>query len=239
VDLAVHSIKDLPTELPSGLALAAIPQREDPHDCLLSRSGAHLADLPAGARLGTSSVRRQAQLRRARRDLQFSELRGNVDTRFRKLERGDYDAIVLAKAGLSRLGLSGKITETLSTDVCLPAVGQGALGIETRDEDAGVNRLVAALDHTESRICVTAERKLLDAMQGGCQMPLGAWARIDGGKLRLEACLISADGTDYIRQKAEGSTNAALDVAESVARALFEAGAERILKLAGRNVAGS
>lgn len=174
VDLAVHSMKDVPTEIPTGLAFPAITRREDPRDCLISRSGRSLKGLPPGARVGTSSLRRQAQLRHQRPDLDVVDLRGNVDTRLRKLDGGEFDAIVLAIAGINRLGLAGRISQVLGEDVMLPAVGQGALGIETRAADARTMKLVAALDHSESRDCVRAERALLQALQGGCQIPLGS-----------------------------------------------------------------
>lgn len=236
VDLAVHSMKDVPTEVPAGLGFAAICRREDPRDCVLSRSGKPLADLPAGARVGTSSVRRQAQLRRFRPELTFCELRGNVDTRIRKLEQGDYDAIVLAKAGMDRLGLTGKIAEVISTEVCLPAAGQGALGIETRADDAAVVAAVAQLDHAETRAAVTAERALLAELEGGCQLPLGAWARIEQGRLVLDGCVISPDGTDYVRRGCSDSAKRPEQAGRELARLLLEAGAARILKLAGRAV---
>lgn len=236
VDLAVHSMKDVPTEVPAGLVFTAICAREDPRDCVLSRSKKPLAELPAGARVGTSSVRRQAQLRRFFPGLHLCELRGNVDTRIRKLERGDYDAIVLAKAGMDRLGWSGKITEVLSPDLCLPAAGQGALGIETRAGDVAVVAAVEPLDHAETRVAIIAERAVLAELEGGCQLPLGAWARIEQGKLLLDGCVFSADGTDYVRRGYAGTPQHPEQAGRELARLLFEAGAGRILKLAGRTV---
>ena len=184
IDLAVHSMKDVPTRVPAGLAFPAICRREEVRDSLLSRTGAALAELPAGARVGTSSLRRQSQLRHYRPDLDLRDLRGNVDTRIRKLERGDYDAIVLAKAGLDRLGWSEKISEVISTDICLPAVGQGAMGIEARGDDREVLELLARFDHEETRVAVMAERALLAELEGGCQVPLGAWAQIGRASCR-------------------------------------------------------
>ena len=236
VDLAVHSMKDVPTEIPAGLAFPAICEREDVRDCLVTASGAKLAELSAGARVGTSSLRRQAQLRHHRPDLDLRELRGNVDTRLRKLERGDYDAIVLAKAGLDRLGWSDRITEVIPTDVSLPAVGQGALGIEARADDPEVLDVLRQLDHRETRAAVTAERALLAELEGGCQVPMGAWARVEHGELVLEACVLSVDGADYIRKRVTGSPLEAEALGRELARSLVAAGADRILRLAGRNV---
>lgn len=238
IDLAVHSMKDVPTEIPAGLRIAAICEREDARDALISRSGHGLPELAQGSRVGTSSLRRRAQLLRARPDLDFVELRGNVDTRVKKLDRGDCDALVLARAGLERLGLAARITETLSCDVCLPAVGQGALGVEAREGDERVLGAIAKLDHRETRAAVTAERALLREMEGGCQIPLGAWAREEGGNLVMDACIVSLDGGDYIRTRVEGAKNSPDALGRRAADDLFAGGAGRILQLAGRNVAG-
>jgi len=236
VDLAVHSMKDVPTEIPPGLAFPAICQREDVRDCLVTASGARLDDLPAGARVGTSSLRRQSQLRHHRPDLDLRNLRGNVDTRLRKLERGEYDAIVLAKAGLDRLGWSSRITEAISTEISLPAVGQGALGIEARADDGKVLEVLARLDHAETRTAVMAERTLLAELEGGCQVPLGAWGRMEESELVLEACVLSVDGADYIRKRAAGAPREPEALGRDLAQSLLAAGADRILRLAGRNV---
>jgi len=239
VDLAVHSMKDVPTEIPAGLAFPAICQREDVRDGLVAhRAGAKLADLPPGARVGTSSLRRQAQLRHHRPDLDLRELRGNVDTRLRKIERGEYDAIVLAKAGLDRLGWSDRIAEVLAPEICLPAVGQGALGVEARADDQEVLDLLATLDHGETRTSVIAERALLAELEGGCQVPLGAWAQVENGALVLDACVVSVDGADYVRKSISGSPQCAETLGRDLAKALLAAGGDRILKLAGRNIAG-
>lgn len=235
-DLAVHSMKDVPTKIPAGLAFPAICQREDVRDCLVAASGTTLAELPAGARVGTSSLRRQAQLRHHRPDLDLRDLRGNVDTRLRKLERGDYDAIVLAKAGLDRLGWSDKITEVLPPEISLPAVGQGALGIEARADDDEVLKQLRRLDHAETRAAVAAERALLAKLEGGCQVPMGVWARVEHNELVLEACVLSVDGADCIRQRAAGSPLQAQTLGRELARSLLAAGADRILRLAGRDV---
>jgi hydroxymethylbilane synthase len=236
VDLAVHSMKDVPTEIPGGLAFPAITQREDPRDCLISRSGRSLKGLPNGARIGTSSLRRQAQLRHHRPDLDVVDLRGNVDTRIRKLESGDFDAIVLAMAGVNRLGFAGKIAQVLGEDTMLPAVGQGALGIETRADDAVTLELVASLDHADSRTCVTAERALLHGLHGGCQVPLGALAVLRGGELHLEAGVFSAAGSECVRSSENGPPEQAVLIGTRLAETLIEEGADRLLRLAGRSV---
>lgn len=241
VDIAVHSMKDVPTETPAGLIFPAICEREDPRDCLISRDAKNFAALAAGARVGTSSLRRMAQLRHARPELTFTDLRGNVDTRLQKLERGDYDAIVLAKAGMDRLGWSGRISEVLSTDLSLPAVGQGALGIESRENlEPAIAAAIAKLDHAPTRMAVTAERALLRTLEGGCQVPLGAWARFENGQLVMDACVASADGKDYIRKHGNSHGGGAKEAdlfGQEFARELISAGAGRILQLAGRNVA--
>jgi hydroxymethylbilane synthase len=239
IDLAVHSMKDVPTETPSGLAFAAITRREDPRDCLISRHGLKLDALPRGARIGTSSLRRQAQLRHHRPDLDVVDLRGNVDTRIRKLESGEFDAIVLALAGVTRLGAKDKVTQIFDEDLMLPAVGQGALGIETRAADVRTSELVAALDDAETRACVTAERALLRELQGGCQVPLGAWGRFRGGELHLEAAVFSASGSESVRLDETGSPAEAAAIGIRLAQILIDAGADKILRLAGRSVGSS
>ena len=238
-DLAVHSMKDVPTENPAGLVFPAITKREDVRDCLISRDGAKLKDLAPGARVGTSSLRRQAQLRHHRPDLELLDLRGNVDTRLKKVAAGEFDAIVLATAGMNRLGASDKITQILPPEVMLPAVGQGALGIETRADDHETLRLVAALDDPESHEAVTAERALLRELEGGCQIPLGAWARRENGELRLEACVFSADGKEFVRKDLRGRPEEAEELGVRLGQILIEAGADRILRLAGRSVGRS
>jgi len=239
IDLAVHSMKDVPTETPPGLVLAAITRREDPRDCLISRQGGTLKTLPNGARIGTSSLRRQAQLRHHRPDADVVDLRGNVDTRLKKLDGGEFDSIVLAMAGVSRLGLANRVTQVLDEDVMLPAVGQGALGIETRADDSLTLEFVSALDNHETRACVTAERSLLEALQGGCQVPLGALGSLRGGELHLEAAVFSAAGSEYIRCSENGSAEQARSIGFRLAAALIESGAEKLLRLAGRTVGQS
>jgi hydroxymethylbilane synthase len=238
-DLAVHSMKDVPTGNPAGLVFPAMTKREDVRDCLISRDGAKLKDLACGARVGTSSLRRQAQLRHHRPDLELLDLRGNVDTRLKKVAAGEFDAIVLATAGMNRLGASDKITQILAPEVMLPAVGQGALGIETRADDHETLRLVAALDDPESHEAVTAERALLRELEGGCQIPLGAWARRENGELRLEACVFSADGKEFVRKDLRGRPEEAEELGVRLGQILIEAGADRILRLAGRSVGRS
>lgn len=236
VDLAVHSMKDVPTEIPEGLVIAAICEREDVRDALLSRNGTDLRTLPEGARIGTSSLRRQAQLLWFRPNLCVVPLRGNVDTRLRKLSAGEVDAIVVAKAGLDRLGASERITEVLSPEISLPAVGQGALGIECRANDRSVCELLTVLDHPETRVAITAERALLAALQGGCQVPVGAWGRIQDGRLVLDAAVLASDGSACIRQRAEDQPANAAALGRRLAQTLLEAGADRLLQLAGRDL---
>lgn len=192
-DFAVHSIKDVPAALPPGLALVCIPKREDPRDVLVSPAFKTLAGLPKGARVGTSSLRRAVSLKSARADLEIVPMRGNVDTRLRKVDGGECDAIVLARAGLVRLGLQARATEILEPHVSLPAVGQGALGIEARIDDRAIEKLLAPLDHAETAFCVYAERGVLEALGGDCKTPLGAYAVKQGGNLVVEA-FIATDG---------------------------------------------
>ena len=229
IDVAVHSVKDIPTETPSRLAFPAICRRDDVRDCLVSGSSATLASLRHGARVGTGSLRRQAQLRHIRPDLDVRDLRGNVDTRLRKVESGEYDAVLLAKAGLDRLGCAHRISEILSPDVCMPAVGQGAIGVQCRANDAEAGEVLDKLDHSETRTAIIAERALLSALQGGCQVPLGAWARIEREELVLDGCVCSVDGVQYIRQQATAPPDQARALGERVSQLLIEAGAQNIL----------
>ena len=231
IDLAVHSVKDVPTDTPSRLMFPAVCRRDDVRDCLV---GATLASLRQGARVGTSSLRRQAQLLHIRPDLDIRDLRGNVDTRLRKVESGEYEAILLAKAGLDRLGVSQRIAEVLSPEVCMPAVGQGAIAVECRLKDAETADVLAPLDDAEARTAIIAERALLAALQGGCQVPLGAWARIERGELVLEACVCSVDGVQYVKQRATSPPEQAAALGEHMARLLIEAGAQSILEEVSR-----
>jgi hydroxymethylbilane synthase len=234
IDLAVHSMKDVPTEMPADLVIAAIGKREDVRDALLSSSGATLASLPQGARVGTSSLRRQSQLLHARRDLRMLELRGNVDTRIEKLKRRDYDAIVLAKAGLDRLGLSANISEVLPQEVSLPAAGQGAIGIEARAGDAATLRVLAALEDGETRSAVTAERSALAGLGGGCQLPIGAWGRVESRKLMLDVAVLSPDGTQRMWEKDSGPPADAEAIGKRVAQKLRDLGATALMERESR-----
>ncbi len=225
-DLAVHSLKDLPTELPAGLVLAAVPPREDPRDAIV---GKRLTELPDGARVGTSSLRRSAQLRKLRPDLLIESVRGNLDTRLRKLDEGQYDAILLAAAGLNRLGWAGRIAEILDADVMCPAVGQGALAIETRASGAGFDAC-RALDHAETHAAVLAERGVLGSLGGGCQVPIGAYARVEEGRVRLLGVVASPDGSELIRADTEGSIDGAEGLGRTLGGELLARGARRILE---------
>jgi hydroxymethylbilane synthase len=230
VDLAVHSVKDIPTDVPSRLCFPLICRREDTRDCLISAQGETLATLRQGARVGTSSLRRQAQIRHMRPDLDVRELRGNVDTRLRKVESGEYDAILLAKAGLDRLGWSNRISEVLQPDVCLPAVGQGALGVQARQKDTEIADALAPLDDFETRQSIVAERSLLGRLEGGCQVPLGAWARFERGELVMDAVVCSPDGSQNIRQRAAAPPDQARELGQRMAQMLIESGAREILE---------
>lgn len=231
IDLAVHSVKDIPTNIPSRLMFPAVCRRDDVRDCLV---GSTLANLRHGARVGTSSLRRQAQLRHIRPDLDCRDLRGNVDTRLRKVESGEYEAVMVSKAGLDRLGLGKRIAEILSPEVSMPAVGQGAIAVECRLKDAEVGDLLAPLDDAETRTAIIAERALLGALHGGCQVPMGAWGRIERGELVLEACVCSVDGVQYVKQRATGPPDQAAQLGEHLARLLIEAGAQSILEEVSR-----
>ena len=229
-DVAVHSMKDLPAEVPAELTIAAIPEREDPRDALLVRPGLSartVAELPSGARLGTSSLRRMCQLRAARRDLSIVPLRGNVDTRVKKLEAGELDAIVLACAGLKRLGYAARITAPLDEKESLPAIGQGALAIECRANDAATRAHVEKLDHAATRRCVTAERAFLARLEGGCQTPLAAHARLDGGDVVLEGLVGAPDGSRVLRESLRGVNSE--QVGRELAEKLLSLGADAIL----------
>ena len=235
VDLAVHSVKDIPTETPSRLHFPAVCRRDDVRDCLVSNHGTTLANLKPGARVGTSSLRRQAQLRHHRPDLDIRELRGNVDTRLRKVESGEYDAIVLSKAGLDRLGWSAKITEPLSTDISLPAVGQGAIAIESRVKNQETSDILGKLDDNETRTAIIAERALLSKLQGGCQVPVGAWARFERAELVMDAVVCSVDGKEHVRQRATAPPEQAAQLGEHLAQVLIDSGARNILDEVNRS----
>jgi hydroxymethylbilane synthase len=231
VDIAVHSLKDVATAIEPGTTLAAVLPREDPRDALLSRAGVRLAELPQGARVGTSSLRRRAFLSRLRPDLTLLELRGNVPTRIERLDRGDYDAIVLATAGLTRLGLAHHITEHLPADAFPPAVSQGAIGICARADDSHTRQWLSLLDDVPTRLAVTAERSLLSRMEGGCQVPLGALAQVRDGRLFLGAAVCSLDGKRFLAGQDEASAElaAAADLGKRVAQRLLDQGAAELI----------
>ena len=227
VDLAVHSLKDMPTELPDGLTLQAVPEREDVRDALVGRT---LDQLAKGARVGTSSLRRAAQLKAARPDLTIETIRGNLDTRLRKLDEGQYDAIVLAAAGLRRLGWADRIGELLAEDVMCPAVGQGALAIETRADEGEAALLCRRLNHFETRVAVTAERALLGALGGGCQVPIGANATVTGDGLSLRAVVAAPDGSKLVKGFRQASVAEAEAAGRDLAAELLSNGARTILE---------
>lgn len=231
IDAAVHSLKDLPTDETPGLSVACVPIRAMPFDVLVARGPCTLESLPTGAVVGTSSVRRIAQVRAIRRDLVVRPIRGNVDTRLRRLDAGDYDCLILAGAGLERLGLSGRITHVLRPAIFWPAVSQGALGVQVRRDDAGMHRALEPLDHAPTHLAVRAERSCLAALAGGCLAPIGAWARAeDGGRLELGGCVLEDDGGNVTKIEADVRANIGerdqrgpTDLPESLGRQLAEA----------------
>lgn len=225
IDIAVHSLKDVPSELPAGLTLSAIPEREDPRDALVGRP---LSELTEGSKVGTSSLRRSAQLHALGRGLVMETLRGNVDTRLRKLDEGQYDAILLAAAGLRRLGWADRIREMIPVEVMCPAVGQGALAIETRDDGGEGQRFVHKLDDMRTRAAVTAERALLATLEGGCQVPIGGHATVEGHRVHLRAIVASPDGARVVRGERTGENPH--QVGEELGREMLERGAREILK---------
>jgi len=229
IDLAVHSIKDVPTQFPEGLHLSVITKREDPRDVFISREGKTLRELPQGARIGTSSLRRQAQLLHYRSDFELVPLRGNLDTRLKKLNTLNLDAIVLALAGVKRLGLEERITEIIPIDISLPAIGQGALGIETRMDDKEVEGQIRFLNDRDSSIAVTAERAFLKKLEGGCQVPIAAYARTFGATLQIDGLVGTIDGRRLIRHHVEGPIEKAGALGIELAEILLGKGAKEIL----------
>ncbi len=229
IDLAVHSMKDLPTRIPAGLRIAAIPEREDVRDALISDGGKNFAQLPLGARIGTGSVRRQAQILAQRPDLKVMDIRGNIDGRLKKLQDGRYDAIILACAGLNRLGLQDRICATLSLREMLPAPGQGALAVEIRDQDQRLEPIAAALNHSLTSIAVTAERSFLRRIGGGCNVPVAACARLNGNLLEMDALVASPDGSRILRESIRGDASAADDAAKELADKMLAHGGREIL----------
>lgn len=230
VDLAVHSMKDMPAEIPQGLCISAMPERENPLDVLISRNGHPFKDLPKGARLGSSSLRRGAQVRHVRPDLTVHPLRGNLDTRIRKLETEDLDAIIVAAAGVKRLGLKAYITEYLPEAIMLPAIGQGALAIETRDDDDSTLRLIAPLDHRETRLAVKSERALLARLEGGCQVPIAGRAKIVGDELELIGLVAEVDGSVLLRETIRGRVDQPEKLGVELANRLLKQGGRKILE---------
>jgi hydroxymethylbilane synthase len=235
VDMAVHSMKDVPTELPEGLHLAAICRREDPRDALITKVQSSefrvqsYKDLPHGATVGTSSLRRLCQLMNIRPDLKIVQLRGNLDTRIRKLDEGQFDAIIVAVAGVKRLGLAYRITEILEPEICLPAIGQGAIGIECRVNDKVINTILGALNHQETSISVRSERALLRRLGGGCQVPIAAYARIEDGRVIMDGLVGSITGERVIKGHAEGKLEDHERLGTNLAEDLLSRGAKEIL----------
>ncbi len=229
-DIAVHSMKDVPVELPPGLHLPVILQREDPRDAFVSHQYASIDELPPGARLGTASLRRQCQLRARRPDLDIVSLRGNVNSRLAKLDGGDFAAIMLAAAGLIRLGMGARITRLLEPDESLPAIGQGAIGIECRDGDSRVLELIAALDHAPTHICVRAERALNTRLHGGCQVPIAGFAELGHGVIVLRGLVGSLDGQRFVRGVISGRPEDAEELGTVLAEDLLARGAGAILQ---------
>jgi len=228
IDLAVHSLKDLPTEVSPSFEIAAVTTRENPRDVFCSRKYKSIDELPRRARVGTSSLRRQAQLKAVRPDLDIHPLRGNVDTRLRKLEAGEYDAIILAAAGLNRLGKTELVRQLIPPEMMCPAAGQGALGIEIRAGDAGTRQHLAFLDDAAARATTTCERALLNRLGGGCQVPIGAFAEVRNGRLHLEAIVADPDGSKVLRESREGSDP--VQLGETVGDTLLQRGGDAILE---------
>jgi hydroxymethylbilane synthase len=227
IDVAVHSLKDMPVSLPEGLQITATPEREDARDAII---GSRLDDLRSGARVGTGSLRRVAQLRAARPDIVVEPVRGNVDTRLRKLDEGQFDAIILAAAGLNRLGWDQRIAEHLPVEIMCPAAGQGALAIETRSDDGLGMQSCFTLNHEPTFTAITCERAVLAAVGGGCQMPVGAYAVVEGERLTVRAVVISPDGTTLIKREAQGAAADAQSIGEHLGQELIEGGADAIIQ---------
>ena len=230
VDIAVHSMKDVPMKLPEELNISVITKRENPLDALISKNGEKLADLPIGSFIGTSSLRRSSQLLKYRSDFKIGALRGNVDTRLKKLEDGKYDAILLATAGLNRLGWTNKITEEVSHDILLPAMGQGALGIETHRDDFIAQGMILSLDDKLSHSAVNAERALVGALDGGCQVPIGSYATVDNNLITLRGLVASLDGKTIYKHIKTGPVDDAINIGHALGVQLLSMGADKVLK---------
>ena len=233
IDISVHSLKDLPTQIPENLTIGSVTEREDVHDvfiCHPKKNHNSLDDLPQGAKIATGSLRRKSQLLHHRRDLEIVDIRGNIPTRLQRLDNSDWDGMILANAGLMRLNLTDRITEVIPTNVLLPAVGQGALAIEVRTDDQRAMELVRAINHEATELTTSAERTLLEHLEGGCQVPIGAYARIENGTLKMEAFIGSIDGKTLIRSTIHGDPANANDIARILAETLLQGGGEKILR---------
>ncbi len=228
-DIAVHSMKDVPVEFPDGLKLSVICERENPTDAFVSNHYEQLKDLPQGAVIGTCSLRRQAQIKSLRPDIKIKDLRGNVNTRLKKLDDGEFDAIILASAGLIRLEMQDRIKQYIDINISLPALGQGAVGIECRAGDEKIEQYLTPLAHQDTEICLTAERALNKRLEGGCQVPIGGFAHLDGQTIHLQALVASIDGKKVIRSKMQANINDAEDLGVNVAEELLSQGADIIL----------
>jgi hydroxymethylbilane synthase len=231
IDIAVHSLKDLPTKLPEGLIIGAVTEREDVRDVLISKDNLKLAELPKEAVIATGSLRRRAQLLHFRSDFKFVDLRGNIDTRFRKFDESNWDAMVLAFAGVRRMNYESRIAELISTDIVLPAVGQGAIAIEVREDDVKILDLVRRINHIETELATRSERALLRRLEGGCQVPIGAFAVVNDGKIKISAMISNFDGTFFVRDSIEGFvSNDVEELGFELAEKLLEQGGARILE---------
>lgn len=229
IDFAVHSMKDMPAEMPEGLVLAAVPEREDPRDCLISNNNYTIDTLPIGAKVGTSSLRRAAQILAYRSDLRIESIRGNINTRLKKLETDGLDTVLLAAAGLKRMNWEHLITQYLDTDLCIPAVGQGALGIQARENDEEINSLLQKINHPKTKYTVTAERAFLNKLQGGCQIPIGAYAQLNDDEIKLVGIVASVDGGKIIKAEGIAKKEDAVQLGINVAEDLINKGADKIL----------
>ena len=230
IDIAIHSMKDVPMKLPEELQISVITKRENPLDALISINGEKLDDLPLGSTIGTISLRRSSQLLKYRGDLKIDALRGNIDTRLKKLDEGKYGAILLAAAGLNRLGWANRITEEVSHEILLPAMGQGALGIETRRDDIQIYNFISDLDHEQTHCAVNAERALVGALDGGCQIPIGAFATVDGRLISLRGLVASLDGKTVYKRDKTGFVDEAVNIGRELGTELLEMGADCVLK---------
>lgn len=230
VDLCVHSMKDVPTELPDGCIILAMPERVDPRDVMVSGAGYDLTTIPEGGKLGTSSLRRRSQVVAMRPDLEIVDVRGNLDTRMGKAENGELDAVILAAAGIKRLGWGERISSFIPTEQMVSAVGQGAIGVEVREDDEFMAEVCAKITHAETFTCVTAERVVMRRLEGGCQVPIGAYARLEGDDLVMDAFVGSVDGTELIRHQLTGSADDPVALGEQMVAALLDMGANDILQ---------